>query len=297
MKEPFSIELSMPDGDASALKIINKTNWAGLGMEISRAAWPKHRNRNELKQIGIYILIGYQDSDNLPSLYIGQGDGLKKRIESHYKNKPFWDRALIFVCSNQSLNRAHTAWLKWALVLQAQRVGRCKLDNIATPNKPRLTPPEQADTYEFLNEIRSILPSVEVSAFEAPKKIEQLEISSSVVDAENTIVVPAQGGGFKKVFLDEDCWYAIRIASGKLKQIKYIAVYQVAPISAITHIAEVASIEPYGDGRKYKLNFVAPAKTIEPLKLGSAPRSVIQGPIYTNYLALTKAKDMGDLFS
>lgn len=32
-----------------------------------------------------------------------------------------------------------------------------------------------------------------------------------------------------------------------LNRIKYIAAYQVAPISAITHLAEVAKIEKYKD--------------------------------------------------
>ena len=39
----------------------------------------------------------------------------------------------------------------------------------------------------------------------------------------------------------------IRISSSMLNRIKYIAAYQVAPISAITHLAEVAKIEKYKD--------------------------------------------------
>ena len=297
MRKPFTLKLFMPNGDANALKIINKMNWTGLGVEISREAWPKHRNRDELKQAGVYILVGYKDGDDLPSLHIGQGDTIKSRIDKHYKNKHFWDRALIFISSNQGLNRAHIIWLEWALIQQAQSVGRCKLDNTATPNKPRLTPSEQADTHEFLSEMLSILPLVEITVFEVPKKIEQPEGSSSKANTENTVVVPAQREGFKQVFMGEDCWYAIRIASGRLKQIRYIAAYQTAPISAITHVAEVVSIEPYGDGRKYKLNFAAPAKTIGPLKIGNTSRGVIQSPRYTNYSTLTKAQDMDDLFS
>ena len=297
MKKPFTIELFMPDGDANTLKIINKMDWTGLGLEISRVAWSEHRNRDELKRAGIYILIGYKDGDDLPSLYIGHGDGIKKRIERHYKNKPFWDRVLIFISSNQDLNRAHITWLEWALIQQAKSAGRCKLDNMATPHKPRLAVAEQADTHGFLNEILSILPLLEVTAFEIPKKIEQLEALSLKVKAENTIVVPTQREGFKQVFLGEDCWYAIRIAGGRLNQIKYIAAYQTAPVFAITHIAEVASIEPYGDGKKYKLNFASPAKSIQPLKIGGASRGIMQSPRYTNYVTLSKAKDMSDLFS
>ena len=296
MANPFTIKLFMPSGNANELKLIEKMNWTGLGMEISRSAWPAYRKRKELTQAGIYILAGYHDDEDLPCLYIGQADGIKNRLENHYKNKSFWDRALIFVSSNHGLNRAHITWLEWALIQKAQAVGRCKLDNTSMPNEPRLTESERADTQEFLHEILSILPLVEVTAFEKAQKIEQQNTPQQKSSNENTIVVPANEEGFKKVFLGEHCWYAIRIAGGRLEQIKYIAAYQTAPVSAITYIAEVASIEPYGDGKKYKLNFAAPAKPIGELKLGNAHKSSMQGPRYTNHLDLDKAEDMGDLF-
>jgi hypothetical protein len=66
------------------------------------------------------------------------------------------------------------------------------------------------------------------------------------------VVVPAQKG-FRKVFLGENAWYAVRIARGMLPRIKYIAAYQSQPVSAVTHVAPVASIEPYGESGKYKI--------------------------------------------
>lgn len=298
MSIPYTIRLFVPDGDPSIFKIINKMNWTGIGLEISREGWAKYKSRNEFEQAGIYILFGYQEGDELPTLYIGQGDGVKKRIESHEKNKEFWDKALVFVSSNGGLNRAHITWLEWALIQKAQNIGRCKLDNSATPNEPILTESEKADTQEFLNEILSILPLVEVKVFEEAKKI---KVSSQTFDTKrnilDTIIVPAQEDGFKEVFIGENCWYAIRISGGKLKDIKYIAVYQTAPISAITYFAEVDSIEPYGDGEKYKLNFVSPAQPIGPIKYGSAKQGILQSPRYTSYNKLQSAQELMDLFS
>lgn len=40
-----------------------------------------------------------------------------------------------------------------------------------------------------------------------------------------------------------------------LSKIQYIAAYQVAPVSAITHVAEVERIEKYKDTGKYILYF------------------------------------------
>jgi hypothetical protein len=51
----------------------------------------------------------------------------------------------------------------------------------------------------------------------------------------DTVVVPAREDGFQDVFLGEDRWYSVRINETVQPQIKYIAAYQVAPVSAITH--------------------------------------------------------------
>jgi predicted DNA binding CopG/RHH family protein len=113
----------------------------------------------------------------------------------------------------------------------------------------------------------------------------------------NTIVVPANEEGFKEVFLGKNQWYEIRISSSMIERIKYIAGYQTTPISAITHYAEVSKIEKYKDTGKYIVYFKEPAKNIGPIKLitgksGTAP----QGPRYTTYEKLIKAKKLEDIF-
>ncbi len=297
MPKPYTIRLFVPEGNPDTFKIITKMNWTGVGLEISRGAWDMHKGRKAFEQAGIYILTGYEEEDDLPAIYIGQGDGVRNRIEEHKKNKAFWDKVLVFVSSNGGLNRAHITWLEWALIQRAKNVGRCKLDNAATPNEPVLTESEKADTQGFLNEILSILPLVEVKIFEAPKVIKVAHSPTPTKKSvQDTIIVPAQIEGFKETFLGENCWYAIRIAAGKLNDIKYIAGYQTAPVSAITHIAEVDSIESYGDGGKFKLIFKAPAKEIGPIPYGSVSMGMMQSPKYTNYETLISAKTLADIF-
>ena len=131
---------------------------------------------------------------------------------------------------------------------------RCRLDNSVTPKEPRLIEPEKADTAEFLNEILSILSLVDVRVFQEPQKIEVYKepktdrVQSTTKDI---IVVAARPDGFQNVFLGENSCYAIRISGGRLNEIKYIAAYQVTPISAVTHVTEIDTIEPYWDKGKY----------------------------------------------
>lgn len=110
------------------------------------------------------------------------------------------------------------------------------------------------------------------------------------------VVVPAQEEGFKEVFLGEKRWRAIRISGGKLQQIRYIAAYQTKPVSAVTHYAPVASIEPCGEEGKYQLIFAEPAKEIAPIPFSDAPQGLMQGPRYTTLARLMPAKKLTNLF-
>jgi|ERR1039457_5307364 hypothetical protein len=169
------------------------------------------------------------------------------------------------------------------------------------PQEPGLTEAEKADTQAFLKEIFQILPLVGLRAFEFPKAVATPKTSTITLPQKqpshqpDTIIVPAQKDGFERVFLGEDCWYAIRISGGMLDKIKYIAAYQTQPVSAITHYAPVDRIEPYGESGKYKLVFSEKAKEIAPIPFGDAPQGAMQGPRYTTFAQLTAAKKLTDL--
>jgi len=113
----------------------------------------------------------------------------------------------------------------------------------------------------------------------------------------DTIVVPAREDGFNETFLGENRWYAIRIHGSMIPQIKHIAVYRVAPISAITHIAPVNKILPWRDTGKYCLEFAEPAREIGPIKLDQPGRGIApQAPRYTSMKKLTQAKVLSEVF-
>jgi len=302
---PFTIRIFVPDGDPEGVRIIDRMNWTGLGIVFPREKWPATRHRGEFSRTGLYILSGYKSAeDELPTVYVGEGDVIRNRIESHFQSKDFWDRAIVFTASNNSLNKAHVKWLEYALVNRAAQARRSILENATEPQEPALSEAERADTQAFLQEVLQILPLVGLRAFEMPKPVATPHLrpeteAASHGDAKgqlDTIIVPAQQEGFERVFLGEKCWYAIRISGGMLPKIKFIAAYRTLPESKVTHYAPVASIEPYGEEGKYKLIFTEPAKPIGPIPFADAPLGSMQGPRYTSLAKLQKAKKLMDLF-
>lgn len=126
---------------------------------------------------------------------------------------------------------------------------------------------------------------------EVTEDTEKIDISEI-----DTIVIPAREDGFKETFIDENSWYAIRLNSSMIPKIKYIAAYQVAPISAITHMATVRSIEQWQDSNKYILYFAEPAEKIKKVPLGTIKAKAPQSPRYSSRERILNAKTLDNVF-
>jgi hypothetical protein len=153
----------------------------------------------------------------------------------------------------------------------------------------------ESETGERVYHFEPFLEDVVGEVRTAPNLAEAISIIPDEID---TIVVPAREDGFRQVFLGENCWYAVRIHGTVRPQIKYIAAYQVAPISAITHIASVKEIEPWKDSGKFVLRFSEPARPIGPIPLikgglAKAPQSIR----YTTHARLLRARTLDDVFA
>jgi hypothetical protein len=118
-----------------------------------------------------------------------------------------------------------------------------------------------------------------------------------IEDELNTIVVPAREDGFRNLYIQAGCWYPIRIGASKHRNIRYIAVYRVAPISSITHVAPVKVVERWNRTGKFNVVLSGPASEIGPVKLDRQGRvKALQSARYTSFSKLQIAKTLDDLW-
>lgn len=100
-------------------------------------------------------------------LYVGEGDPIRPRLESHYAQKDFWTRAIGFATATAGqLNKAHVQFLEARLTALARAAKRVPLDNANQPAEPSLSEADRADMDVFLAHMLGMLPVLGVHAFE-----------------------------------------------------------------------------------------------------------------------------------
>lgn len=149
---PFSIRLFSPSGEPEGILIASRDDWPGRAVIFPRELAGEVKGRKEYQQPGIYILV----SSKL--MYIGEGDPVGDRIDTHVKMKDFWRRGIFFTAEGGRLNKAHVQHLESRLIAMAKLAKRVGLDNANQPTVPALSEEEHAFTENFLREVLLMLP-------------------------------------------------------------------------------------------------------------------------------------------
>lgn len=113
-----TITLYLPDGTPSGLRIIELTNWSGIGFAFPRISIDRLKGRDECQEIetaGVYLLIGPGET---PEVYVGESENLLKRIKEHYKDqkKDYWETAIAFASKDANLTKSHILYLESRLI-------------------------------------------------------------------------------------------------------------------------------------------------------------------------------------
>ncbi|MFN5899018.1 MAG: GIY-YIG nuclease family protein, partial [Planctomyces sp.] len=165
-QRPFFIRILVPTGDSDGLRIVEKSNWPGVGVVFNRTNYKEVVNRTEFGKTGVYVLIGTSDDSILPVIYVGEGDPVRNRLNQHYGKKDFWNWAVFFVAKDDSLNKAHVQHLESELLRLAKEAKQCRLDNSQEPLPPTLSEADTVFVESFLQDIVSIFPLLGLGVFE-----------------------------------------------------------------------------------------------------------------------------------
>ena len=166
--KPYSIRIFLPHGVPDGLRLVEKSNWSGLGIVCPRSLFGEAKSRSEFTRTGVYVLVGESETSGLPTVYVGESDSIRPRLEQHASKKDFWTAVTFFVSKDDNLNKAHVQYLESRLVGLAAEAKRCILDNGNVPAPPSLSEADRADAEGFLDEMLLCFPIVGLGVFDQP---------------------------------------------------------------------------------------------------------------------------------
>ena len=163
----FSLQIFMPSGEPNGLRLIEKTNWTGLGLAFPRTRLGEARSRPELARPGVYVLCGPGDEAGFSRIYIGEGDAVGVRLAEHNSRKEFWTEAVAFVSRDANLDKAHVRYLESRLIELATSAARAEIDNDKNPAPPPFSEAAKASAESFLEDVLVCLRALGRHEFDA----------------------------------------------------------------------------------------------------------------------------------
>jgi len=171
-----TIKIFLVDGEPNGRMTCELSNWSGKALKIPRKKIKESYDRPELENTGIYILFGKSDkSENKELAYIGEAEGIYKRLNQHLSAKDFWNEALVFVSKDENLNKAHIKYLESRLHEIAIKVNRYDLENGNNPTRSNISESDKAEMEEFLENIKILVNALGFKIFEELRKDQTFE--------------------------------------------------------------------------------------------------------------------------
>ncbi|TXH68120.1 MAG: GIY-YIG nuclease family protein [Thiothrix sp.] len=169
-----TIQIYLPDGNPRSIKIADITSRTVAAILIPRAKLEDAAQRNELNQVGVYILFGQQEGRSYA--YIGEAENSLNRLKQHNREKEFWDHALVFISKTHYFTKTHIKFLECLCCDLAKKAGRYTLNNGNNPPKPHLSESAEADLYDNFETIKILAGTLDYPIFDELIKPKTKEI-------------------------------------------------------------------------------------------------------------------------
>lgn len=187
-----SINLFLMDGEPSGRIKCTLANWTGIAYRIPRTAIDLCKERDDLKQSGIYLLFGTSDHTGNNVVYVGQagarknGEGLLYRLQEHKRNpdKDYWTEAVVFTTSNNSFGPTEISYLENRFCRLALAAKRYDVQNGNDPTHGNITEEKESELEEFVDYARIVMGTLGHKVFEPIVSIKPTTEAATISDDE-----------------------------------------------------------------------------------------------------------------
>ena len=153
------------DGNADGRIKCTLANWTGIAYRIPRTDIDLCKDREHLKQSGVYFLFGVSDETGEPVVYIGQagerknGEGILHRLQEHKKNpdKDYWTESVVFTTAGNTFGPTEISYLENRFCSIASEAKRYIVKNANDPTQGHVTEEKESELEEFIDYAKIIM--------------------------------------------------------------------------------------------------------------------------------------------
>jgi predicted GIY-YIG superfamily endonuclease len=128
--------LALISGEPHGICIAEITTRIVQVIEVPRSLLANFLAMEQSSQVGVYVLVGEDTSDDDRHVYVGQSGDLRARLAQHHQKKDFWQRVLVLISRTNSLTQTHALFLEWHALQQLRQVGRFRDENGTSGSRP-----------------------------------------------------------------------------------------------------------------------------------------------------------------
>ena len=90
MTKPYTIKIFVPAGDPEGIRIIEKSNWSGVGLVIPRALFGEAKLRKEMARTGVRISVHPDHSFRSKSIthFARSRSPVWEQVDHPFRSKP-----------------------------------------------------------------------------------------------------------------------------------------------------------------------------------------------------------------
>ena len=150
-----NFNLFLIDGEVTGRIKCTLSNWTGLAYKIPRSYLEKSKERQDLKQSGVYFLIEKNENGD-DEVYVGQastrknGEGVLFRVIEHLKDNKYFSEVVILTTQNNSFGPTEISYLENRFTNLALETGRYTVRNGNEPNIGNVTEEKESELEEFI---------------------------------------------------------------------------------------------------------------------------------------------------
>lgn len=162
MNNSKNFNLYLMDGDVTGRIKCTLANWTGIAYKIPRSYLNKCKDRQDLRQSGVYFLFG-KNKNNEDEVYIGRagirkdGSGVLFKVFEHLKDDIYFSEAVILVTQNNPFGLAEVNYLKNRFNDMAIDVDRYRVRNENGLNQENLTEERESELDDFIEYSKLVL--------------------------------------------------------------------------------------------------------------------------------------------